>query len=298
VNPHFEVTNANAPAVAEICVRLDGLPLAIELAAARIKLFHPSALLGRLDHRLTVLTGGARDRPSRQQTLRNTIEWSHSLLSDQEQALFARLSVFAGGWTFETAGTVCNPDPAFDVLNDMTSLVEKSLVRREDSEEPRFSLLETIREYAAEKLEARGETEAMRRRHAEIFLDFAEEMGHGFRGSGNRAVWLNRFAGEHDNLRAALAWLLAGDDAERSLRLAGAIWIFWSERNFFAEGQRWLEAALALAGPASTTSRALALRGAAALTHLQGDVQHVRQYGEESLALYREAENTEGEMNR
>ena len=291
VKPHFEVTTAKG-SCGQICVRLDGLPLAIELAAARIKLLHPSALLGRLDHRLTVLTGGARDRPSRQQGFRNTINWSHSLLSDQEQALFARLSVFAGGWTFERAEAVCSFDTPLDLLEGMTSLLEKSLVRQE-GEMPRFSMLETIREYAIEKLDEQGETEMTRERHADAVLAFAEEAAFRLR-ENNSVAWLDSMQEEHDNVRAALGWLVTKVDAERALRLTGAIWIFWYFRNVYAEGWRWLEAALALPAPYSAASRAMALRGASAMAHVRGDLEHSHQYGEESLALYREAGDDEG----
>ena len=157
VKANFQVTNDNAPAVAEICHRLDGLPLAIELAAARIKLFPPHALLQRLSHGLTLLTGGAKDVPARQQTLRNTIDWSYSLLSEEEQTLFARLSVFAGGCSFESAEAVCDPEGELDLLDGLASLVDKSLLRQEGEEELRFSMLETIREHAADKLLEQGE---------------------------------------------------------------------------------------------------------------------------------------------
>jgi predicted ATPase/class 3 adenylate cyclase len=171
----FTVTNQNAPAVAEICSRLDGLPLAIELAAARIKLFPPRALLQRLNSRLKLLTGGARDRPARQQTLRNTIDWSYALLSPEEQTLFARLSVFAGGCTFEAADAVCNPEGELDALEGMISLVDKSLLRREGGDdEPRFVMLETIREYAAERLNVEGGTRQLQGCHLRYYLGFAE----------------------------------------------------------------------------------------------------------------------------
>ena len=171
----------------------------------------------------------------------------------------------------------------------MFSLVEKSLVRQEGIDEPRFTMLDTIREYAVEKLEERQQIAAIRGRHAEVFLDFAEEIGPRVRGSGDPVVWLNRLADEHDNVRAALGWLLTQGDAERSLRLVGAIWVFWLRRNLYTEGRRWLEAALALPGSAPPGLVAMALRGASAMANEQGDLEGDRRYTVESLAHYRES---------
>jgi len=229
----FAVTNESAPAVAEICYRLDGLPLAIELAA-RIKLFPPQALLARLDQRLALLTGGGRDRPARHQTIRGTIDWSYNLLDVAEQALFARLGVFVGGCTLEAATAVCNADGALplDVTDGVASLIDKSLLRLKVGAggEPRFLMLETIREYALERLAARGEGEALRDRHLRHYLALAEAAAPHMRGA-EQIVWAERLELEHDNLRAALTWAHehgAGDGsstagAEAELRLVGAL---------------------------------------------------------------------------
>jgi predicted ATPase len=211
VKADFAVTTANVPAVAEICARLDGLPLAIELAAARIKLFPPQALLTRLNSRLTLLAAGARNLPARHQTIRTTIDWSYQLLDAGEQSLFARLGVFVGGWTFEAAEAVCNVDGklGLDVVDGIAALLEQSLVRQSEEldSEPRFTMLETIREYALEQLVARGEAEMVQRQHAEFFLALAEQAEPQL-FSTLRAHWLERLEREHDNLRAALRWFI------------------------------------------------------------------------------------------
>jgi predicted ATPase/class 3 adenylate cyclase len=294
VRPDFQLTSENAPAVAELCFHLDGLPLAIELAAARTKLFPPQTLLARLSDRFALLTGGAKDRPGRQQTLRHTVDWSYSLLTGEEQMLFARLSAFAGGCSFEAAAAVCEPDGDLDILDGLASLVDKSLLRQAGEDEPRFTMLETIRAYAAEKLDESGEAEAVRARHADVFVAFAEQTGHKLVKAEDRVVALRRFAGEQDNLRAALSWLLEQRDSDRALRLAGATWGFWNERNLYEEGRRWLEGALALSGSAAPALRAAALRGAGALTHLLEDRERGLEYAERSLALYREAGDLAG----
>jgi predicted ATPase/class 3 adenylate cyclase len=254
----FAVNNENAAAVAEICVQLDGLPLAIELAAARIKLFPPQALLKRLSSRLTVLTGGARDRPGRQQTLRNAIDWSYSLLTEEEQTLFALLSVFAGGCTLEAAEAVCNPGGTLDVLEGIASLVDKSLVRQHGEEEPRFSMLETIREFAGEKLEDRGESEEARRRHAAYYLKMAEEANSELHGEQTR-LWLDQLDAEAANLRAARDWSLSSPSPDVALRLSKALWLFWNHRYRWTESQLWLESTLAHPGEADPGLRAHAL---------------------------------------
>ncbi|MDQ5852217.1 MAG: adenylate/guanylate cyclase domain-containing protein, partial [Chloroflexota bacterium] len=245
----FTVTNENAPAVAEICARLDGLPLAIELAAARIRLFPPQALLQRMSSRLQLLTGGGRNLPARHQTLRATIEWSYSLLDQGEQALFARLGVFAGGCTLEAVEAVCNPegDLAVDMLEGVASLVDKSLLRQVEGPEgePRFVMLETIHEYARERLAARGDGEAVRQRHAAYCLHLAEEAAPAV-SETHEVTWLNRLEAEHDNLRAALAWSLGSTgDVALGMRLAAALADFWDSRMHMTEGRRWAAAALA-----------------------------------------------------
>jgi predicted ATPase/class 3 adenylate cyclase len=262
VKPDFSVTNENAPAVAEICVRLDGLPLAIELAAARIRLLPPRAMLARLGSRLKLLTGGARNLPERQRTLRGAIEWSYELLTPEERTLFARLSVFAGGRTLEIIETICDPEGELDTLDGLESLLEKSLLRQEEGPggEPRFVMLETIHEYAREKLEESGEAEEVRRRHAEHFLTLAEESYPELKGP-DQLEWLERLEAEHDNMRAALSWALGRKEAEVALRLGGALWWFWWMRGHNSEGRRLLEEALAIDGRVSPEVRAMALAG-------------------------------------
>lgn len=287
VKPGFAVTNDNAPAVAEICARLDGLPLAIELAAARLTLFPPAALLSRLTSRLKLLTGGAKDRPTRQQTLRGAIDWSYSLLSPAEQALFARLSAFAGGCSFEAAEAVCNPDGELDLLEGLASLVDKSLLRQEGDDEPRFTMLETIREYAVETLRERGERASVHRVHATYFLQLAEEVEPD-RDPATAEHWLERMASEKDNLRAALDWLLRDGAAEEAARLAAALWFFWSAQGLFHEGRQRLEAVVAQPDlSARIRSRALLRLGYFA-SH-QGALADVQKAAEEARDLARSA---------
>jgi predicted ATPase/class 3 adenylate cyclase len=222
LQPNFEVTNESAPAVAEICVRLDGLPLAIELAAARITMLPPKAMLQRLTSRLKLLTGGARDLPERQRTLRGTIEWSHALLDEGEQLLFARLAVFSGGRTLEAMEAICDAegDLPVEVFEGVSSLLDKSLLRQEEGPngEPRFVMLETVHEFAREKLKQSAEAEEIRRTHAEYFLTLAEEANPQLRGP-NQLQWLERLEAEHDNMRAALSWALERNEVEVALKL-------------------------------------------------------------------------------
>ncbi len=290
VKPACTLTEENAPTIAAICHRLDGLPLAIELAAAQLKLFSPQALLTRLEHRLTMLTGGARDLPARQQTLRATIAWSHDLLATPEQTLFRRLAVFGGGWTLEAAAAVCNVDGdlPFDMLEGLAALVDQSLlwqVEQLDSE-PRFTMLETIREYAMERLIASGEAEWLRRWHAQYYLALAERAEPELRGP-QQLIWLDRLEAEHDNLRAALGWLLDVGEAAAGLRLAGSLWRFWHGRGYLSEGRVWLEGVLARASE-QTPARAQALYGAGMLALYQSDLARAAQLYEESLVVCRE----------
>ncbi|MDF2702547.1 MAG: adenylate/guanylate cyclase protein [Rubrobacteraceae bacterium] len=287
VKPDFSVTNECAPAVAEICARLDGLPLAIELAAARVKVLPPRKMLHRLANRLKLLKGGARDLPTRQQTLRGAIDWSHELLDEEERALFARLSVFEGGRTLEAIEEICDPEGDLDALDGVESLVDKSLLRQEEGVggEPRFVMLETIHEYARERLEESGEDQEIKHAHAEYFLALAEEAEPELEGA-DQLEWLERLEEEHDNLRAALSWSLGGGDAELGLRIAGALWFFWEVRGHTSEGRRWLGEALAEERSGSA-SRAKALRGAGWLATSQGDLGRAGEVLEESLALYR-----------
>ena len=244
VSPDFTLTDDNAVAVASICIRLDGLPLAIELAAARVKVFPPQALLRRLDRRLRLLTGGAKDNPARHQTLRAAIDWSHSMLNADHQSLFARLSVFSGGCSVESAEAICTPGAALDVLEGITSLVDKSLLRQEGKEEPRLRMLETIREYAGEKLGQSGEEKRIREAHALFFLALAEEAADELAGP-RQGEWLARLDAELDNLREAMRWFLSSSRAGEELRLAVGLFPFLRIHGHWSEAQRWLELGLA-----------------------------------------------------
>jgi predicted ATPase len=298
--PDFALSEANAGAVAALCARLDGLPLAIELAAARVGVLPPAALLARLDKALAVLTGGPRDVPARQRTLRDTIAWSYDLLMPWEQALLRLLAVFAGGCALEAAEAVCGSAEVGvpEVLTGLAALVEASLVvaAAGGDGEPRYRLLETIREYALEHLEASGEVETTRRRHAAHFLALAEEAGLRLGGAEQRA-WLDRLDRELANLRAALAWAGTAGEVELGLRLAVALANFWEERGYRREGREWLEALLrAAAGsddqgpPASLRARALARAASLAASH--GDYQGAAPLAERSLALWHELGQT------
>jgi predicted ATPase len=271
----FEVTDESAPAVAEICVRLDGLPLAIELAAARIKMLPPNELLHRLTSRLKLLTGGARDLPERQRTLRATIEWSFALLEEGEQLLFARLAVFSGGRTLEAIEAICDAegDLPMGAFDGVSSLLDKSLLRQEEGPggEPRFVMLETIHEFAREKLGESAEAEEIKRTHAQYFLTLAEEADPELKGP-DQLEWLERLEAEHDNVRAALSWASERKDVEVALRLGGALWWFWLVRGYHSEGRGWLEEALAMEGRGSPEVRAMALVGVGALALDQGDL--------------------------
>jgi len=291
VKADFAVTNANAPAVAEICSQLDGLPLAIELAAARVKLFPPQALLTRLSSRLALLTGGARDLPVRQQTIRSTIDWSYALLGAGEQTLFARLGVFVAGCTLEAVEAVCNADGdlPMDVIDGIAALLNQSLLRQDEEleGEPRFTMLATIREYALEQLRESGAADAIRQQHADYFLSLAETAEPWIRFMRpERDPWMARLAVEHDNLRAALEWFSEREEIELSLRLGWALRVFWQQRCHWGEGRTWLEAALAKSGTLAGAARARALVAAGHLANSLGD-STARTYVEEGLALLR-----------
>jgi predicted ATPase/Flp pilus assembly protein TadD len=290
--PDFAVTNDNAPAVAEICHRLDGLPLAIELAAARIRLLPPQALLARLSSRLTLLTRGARDAPSRQQTLRGTIDWSYGLLDEGEQTLFAQFSVFQGGCTLEAVEAVCNTEGDLDLLEGMASLVDQSLLRQQGEDEPRFAMLETIREYATERLETSDAVDAVRRHHSTYYLELAEE-GERHKGGRDQVLWLERLEADHANLRVALAWALERRDPETALRGAIAVSYFCLTQGYLTEGRRWMETALA-AGDIGPRTRGEALLRLAGIAMFEGDYQRSAQLYEESLHLAREVGDTRG----
>ena len=291
----FALTVENAPAVAAICHRLDGLPLAIELAAARIKVLPPAALLARLEHRLPLLTGGGRDLPVRQRTMRDAIAWSHDLLTAEEQAVFRRLAVFAGGFTLAAAEAVAGSKGELAALDGIVALVEQSLLRHMpgSGDEPRFTMLETIREYGLERLATSGDEEATQRAYGGFFLALAEEAEPQLIGP-EQGEWLTRLETEHDNLRAVLVWAEA-QDHETGLRLAAALWRFWYARGHLNEGRGWLERALALDGAGQSAARVRALHGAGVLADLQGDPAQAEALVTESLALARSLQDRRGE---
>jgi len=300
--PGFALTDENTAVIAAICARLDGLPLAIELAAARIKLLPPEALLARLSHRLQILTGGPRDLPARQQTLRNAIQWSYDLLTPDEQRLFRRLAVFAGGCRLSAAEAVCTVpgDVTISVLDGLASLLDNSLLHQVEQagEEPRFVMLETIREYGLECLEASGETVRSRGAHAGYYLALAEKAEPQLVGA-EQGQWLHRLEQEHENLRAALGWSMQRKEAVTALRLAAALSRFWYIQGHFREGRMWLEQAPAIpAGEKVPTSvhrlRAKALNGASVQAHYMGDDEAASRHCEESLALFRALGDRQG----
>jgi predicted ATPase/DNA-binding CsgD family transcriptional regulator len=285
-DPAFALTDENAAAVSAICTRLDGLPLAIELAATRVALFPPAALLVRLERRLPLLTGGARDLPARLQTMRDAIAWSYDLLGPPEQALFRRLAVFVGGFDLDAAESVAGAAerPGLCVLEGIASLASKSLIRPlDDGETPRFGMLETIREYGLERLAACTEESAVRSAHLAHFLALALQAQDAW-FTGDQRRWFDRIDREHDNLRAALRWAIAQRDGASAQRLAGALWIFWFVRGFFAEGRTWLEQALAIDGGTSLTARFDATFGAGQLARHRGDARRALDLAEGVLA--------------
>jgi predicted ATPase/Tfp pilus assembly protein PilF len=291
VKPSFALNDENARAVTEICARLDGLPLAIELAAARVKLLSPQAILTRLENRLKLLTGGARDLPARQQTMRGAISWSYELLEEEERKLLQRLSVFAGGFTLEAAEAVCDPegDLQVELLDGVASLADKSLLMQKEQPdgESRFRMLEVVREYGLECLKAGGEMDTVVRLHAEFYLVLAEEAEPALIGP-QQAVWLERLEQEHDNLRGALQWAIE-HDPETGLRLAGALHWFWIVRGHLTEGRRWTGQALKTGDSVSGPARAKTLYGAGALAWRQGDLESARTFLEEGLRISRES---------
>jgi len=314
--PTFTVTRQNAPIIAQICHRLDGIPLAIELAAAHVRVLLVEQILARLDDRFRLLTGGSRATLPRQQTLRALIDWSYDLLDAKERILLHRLSVFVSGWTLAAAETVCadtgdevsppnlpgsqvNIQPA-EILDLLTQLVSKSLVLVEkQGDEARYRMLETIRQYSHEKLIESGENAIVHRRHATRFLQMAEEAAPQLRGR-QQTVWLDRLTKEHDEIRSALTWCLEQNDAEVALPLGAALWRFWFLCGYLSEGRRWLDAALALAhshqdqSPAFLWAWAHALDGNGVLALHQGDQQQAKFLFEASLALFRQLDNKAG----
>ena len=283
VTPGFEATET----VAEICRRLDGLPLAIELAAARVKVLEPEQILARIEHRLELLTAGPRDAPERQRTLRATIEWSYELLDDAEQQLFAGLAVFVGGFDLEAAEAVCSAD-----LRTLAALIDKSLLR--PAEQGRFVMLETIREYALERLEEAGDLDRIRRRHFDFFLTLAEEANEDLERDQRAGIWLERLELEHDNCRAALQWARELGEPRLELRLVTALSLFWDMRGHWDEGRNRLAEPSRGIREAPADLRGHALRRAVMLAHKQGDPDAARALAEEATAGYRATGDTRG----
>jgi len=287
VKPDFEVTNDNAPAVAGICERVDGLPLAIELAAARVKLFAPRALLSRLETSLKVLGAGSRDLPGRQQTLAGAIAWSYDLLDEPQRRLFRRFSVFARGASLEQAEAVCgSQDLGVDVLTGLDELADQSLLRRlPEFEEPRLLMLQVVREYAADRLQESGEAAAIRDRHSAAYQALAEHAALHLFGP-DRKEWLDRLERDHDNFRAAFDWAIANGDAQRAESLGAAFWRFWQMRGHLREGRARMEAILALPSE-PTENRARALEAAAGIAYWQADLMTSQRWYDENLVIVR-----------
>jgi predicted ATPase/DNA-binding XRE family transcriptional regulator len=282
-SPGFSLSRQNAAAVASICWRLAGLPLALELAAAKVRFLSPSSLLARLDRALS--TGWARDVPERQRTVRATLDWSHDLLSEPEKALFRRLSVFAGGFTLEAAEAVgaAGDVAAEDALESLGRLVEQSLVTAElDGDGMRYGMLEPVRQYASEKLEESGEARVASRSHTLFFLDLAEQAYPELRGP-HQAEWLDRLEREHGNLRAAMGWALSAEETETAMRLGWALWVFWWLRGYQREGRHWMEVLLEYDVPANLRAIALAVVGT--MDYTQGDYESSEGHLQESLEL-------------
>jgi predicted ATPase/class 3 adenylate cyclase/tetratricopeptide (TPR) repeat protein len=295
----FAVTAEEAPAIAQICARLDGIPLAIELAAARVKLLSPAQIAARLDERFRLLVGGSRTALERQQTLRATVDWSYEPLSDAERALFRRLGVFAGGFTLESVEAICIGEPvgSFDLLEHMAQLVDKSLVEVEpQGTDVRYRMLETFRQYAREKLLEAGEMAAMRDHHRDHFLGLAETAAPHL-DRADQVQWFTRLETEHDNLRAALDWSITGRDTDTALRFVVALWVFWLVRGHISEGRSWCAAALTTVGaeqPASEQAASLlsgALRGASLLAMASYDMRSLLEF----LPKWRAAADASGD---
>jgi predicted ATPase/DNA-binding SARP family transcriptional activator len=289
VSPAFALTEANARVLAAICVALDGLPLAIELAAARTRVLAPEAMLERLESRLDLLAAGPRDAPARQRTLRATLDWSFELLDGEDQRLLATLAVFSGGATLEAAESVCAAD-----LGGLSSLVDKSLLRREEPSEaePRYRMLETIREYALERLQQHSDAEQLRRRHAEHFCAVAERAAEKLRAGEPSSEVYARIETDLDNIRAALRWAHSAAP-ELMLLLAGTLKLFWRVRGHLSEGRRWLDEALAHSAEA-TPGRARALEAAGALAQRRGDYASAKELWQEGLDIWRGLDDEEG----
>ncbi len=307
VLPSFQLTAANAQAIAELSVRLEGLPLAIELAAARVKLLPPQTLLARLSQRLQLLTGGSRSAPARQQTLRNTIQWSYDLLGKEEQALFRLLAVFVGGWTLEAAEAVSQAVGQADVdtLNTLSALLDNSLIQPsiQEAEEPRFLMLQSVHEYGLELLAATREREVTHAAHARYFLALAEQAGPELQGP-KQAAWLERLEQEHDNLRAALEWVLeevtdeeAKARRELAMRVSAVLEALWAMHGHYSEARTFLERVLTLSEGESAALRVRVLQATADIVKRQGDYNRAEVLAQQSLALCRELGDTRGIAN-
>jgi len=289
--PGFQITSSNAAVLAQLANRLDGIPLAIELAAARVKVLSVDMIAARLDDRFRLLTGGSRTLLPRQQTLRATLDWSYDLLLEQDRLLLRRLSVFAGGFTLEAAWNVCAGEglDERDTLDVLARLVDKSLVIFDERDgAQRYRLLETIRQYGRDRLVESGEAREVERRHRDWYLTLAEPGEAELRGAA-QVTWLARFETEHDNLRAALEWSKAEEGGtEAELRLAGALQWFWYMHGHWSEGRTWLEGALARSSDSSSSALAKALRGAGFLAWRQGDAERATTLNEKGLSLCRQ----------
>jgi non-specific serine/threonine protein kinase len=290
VKPDFTINEENASAIAEICIRLDGLPLAIELAAARSNLYSPEMIRKRLDNRLAILTGGSRDVPLRLQTLRGTLDWSYDLLDPGEQMLLARLSVFQGGRTVDSSEAVCAQSLPIDILDGLESLLNKNLIYQEQGQlgEPRFYMLETIHEYASEKLAESGEIEEIRQRHIEYFASLAAEAEQELYGS-RQGYWLNKLRVEYDNLRISMEHSLGGADLLSGFQIIGSLRYFWYSDGLIAEGLSWIERALSYEDEIPLEIRSKVYVTAADLAFIQGDQEKEEYYGQKALELAEES---------
>jgi predicted ATPase/class 3 adenylate cyclase len=304
VKPGFTLTPATAPAVVQICQRLDGIPLAIELAAARVRALTVQQITTHLDERFRLLTGGSRTALPRHQTLRGLVDWSHGLLSETERRLLRRVSVFVGGWTLDAAAAVCAGDGVdhLDILDLLGRLVDKSLCVADDQDpDPRYRLLETIRQYGLERLGESTDGETVRRRHRDFYLGFAEHAEGGLQGA-DQVAWLHRLEAEHDNLRAALRWSIDRDELEPALRLGSALWPFWDARWYVREGRQWLDELLArtrarapsTSTPVSRRALAKVLDGASYLRSRSSELARAGELQAEGLAVWREVGDPRG----
>lgn len=305
----LKLTGENASIIAGICIRLDGLPLALELAAAHLRIFPLKAIFEQLSYRFEILGSGPRDVHARQQTLRATFDWSYSLLDDAEKKLFARLAIFRGFFSLEAVEHICgnlgnvrksstSELEHENIAETLYSLVEKSIVIADSGGQvsPLFRLLETLRMYGEELLNDSGEADNFRFRHATYYLNLAEKADPAIRGS-KQSIWLSRLQNEHNNLEAALQWSLDNHEAEIVIRLSSSLWFYWWFRGYYSEGRDWLEKALSLTSPQPTTWRANALNGAGVLARDQGDFDQARVYLEESLQIHKDLENWAGIAN-